>query len=148
VEVLYSLSLYYAFFLTVAVSDLLLVGSLAGLLRIDVPGPYTLVWLLALVAFFFELATALAYENEGKSLTDHLLILAMYFTYCQLWLPVVGWAFYDDFVSRRPVKWAKTQRFQMPSPTSLTREETASEVALRHGQRDRCRDQDAIAGKP
>jgi len=129
-EVLYSLSLYYAFFLTVAVSDLLLVGSLAGLLRIDVPGPYTLVWLLALLAFFFELATALAYEDEGKGLTDHLLILAMYFTYCQLWLPVVAWAFYDDFVSRRPVKWAKTRRFRVPFPTSLAREETPCEVVL------------------
>ena len=41
-----------------------------------------------------------AYENEGKSLLDQLLIFLMYFTYCRLWIPVVAWAFYDDFVSR------------------------------------------------
>ena len=99
-ELLYSLALYYAFFLTIVVSDLLLVSSVSGLLRIDVPGPYTLVWLFAFLAFFLQLAIALAYENEGKSLLDQLLIFLMYFTYCQLWIPVVAWAFYDDFVSR------------------------------------------------
>jgi hypothetical protein len=39
----------------------------------------------------------------------------MYFTYCQLWIPVVVWAFYDDFIMRRPVKWAKTVRFEVPA---------------------------------
>lgn len=114
-ELLYSLALYYVFFLTIVVSDLLLVSSLSGLLRIDVPGPYTLVWLFAFLAFFLQLAIALVYENEGKSLLDQLLIFLMYFTYCQLWIPVVAWAFYDDFVSRRPMKWAKTRRFQVPA---------------------------------
>jgi hypothetical protein len=129
-ELLYSISLYYVFFLTVLVSDVLLGCSLSGLLRVDVPGPYTLVWLLALPAFFLQLAIALAYENEGKSLTDHLLILVMYFTYCQLWLPVVAWAFCDDFVSRRPVKWAKTRRFHIPGPEFPAGDEAASETAL------------------
>jgi hypothetical protein len=37
----------------------------------------------------------------------------MYFTYCQLWIPVVAAAFYDDFIARREVKWAKTERIHM-----------------------------------
>jgi hypothetical protein len=33
----------------------------------------------------------------------------MYFTYCQTWIPLVARAFYDDFVTHRPMKWAKTE---------------------------------------
>jgi cellulose synthase/poly-beta-1,6-N-acetylglucosamine synthase-like glycosyltransferase len=115
---LYSLSLYYAFFVAIVISDLLFLFSTTGLLRIEVAGPYTLVWLLAFLSFFLQLVIVLAYENEGKSVANHLLVLAMYFTYCQLWIPVVAWAFYDDFISRRPAKWDKTRRFQaMKSPS-------------------------------
>lgn len=112
-ELLYSLSLYYAFFVAIVISDLFFLFSTTGLLRIEVAGPYTLVWLFAFLGFFLQLATALAYENEDKSVANHLLVLAMYFTYCQLWIPVVAWAFFDDFISRRPAKWAKTRRFQV-----------------------------------
>ena len=37
----------------------------------------------------------------------------MYFTYCQLWIPVVAAAFYDDFIIHRAIKWAKTERYQV-----------------------------------
>jgi hypothetical protein len=37
----------------------------------------------------------------------------MYFTYCQLWIPVVAAAFYDDFIVHRAIKWAKTERYQV-----------------------------------
>jgi hypothetical protein len=39
--------------------------------------------------------------------------LTMYFTYCQLWIPLVVRAFSDDFIARRPMKWAKTERFEV-----------------------------------
>ena len=35
----------------------------------------------------------------------------MYFTYSQLWLPVVVKAFYDDFIRHREAHWVKTERF-------------------------------------
>jgi hypothetical protein len=37
----------------------------------------------------------------------------MYFTYCQLWIPLVARAFYDDFIVHRPIRWAKTERFDV-----------------------------------
>jgi hypothetical protein len=67
--------------------------------------------LFAFLFFFLQLAIVLAYENQKTPLRDIVLIFSMYFTYCQLWIPVAVWAFYDDFVTRRPVKWAKTRRF-------------------------------------
>jgi hypothetical protein len=90
--------------------------SATGLLSIGVAGPYALVWLLAFLGFSLQLIVALACENEDKSVMNLLLVFAMYFTYCQFWIPVVAWAFCDDFVFHRPVKWAKTRRFQGPVP--------------------------------
>ena len=46
-EMLYSLSLYYLFFLALVVSDILFLLSITGLITINVPGPYRLVWILA-----------------------------------------------------------------------------------------------------
>jgi len=42
-----------------------------------------------------------------------LLTALSYFTYCQLWIPVVCKGFYDDFVRRTERVWAKTERFEV-----------------------------------
>jgi cellulose synthase/poly-beta-1,6-N-acetylglucosamine synthase-like glycosyltransferase len=112
-ELLYSLSLYYIFFVAIIISDLLFLLSVMGVIRITVPGPYSLVWLFAFVTFVLQLVITLAAEGGEDSPLNILLTMAMYFTYCQLWIPVVARAFYDDFVIRRPVKWAKTERFEV-----------------------------------
>jgi len=44
----------------------------------------------------------------------------MYFTYCQLWIPVVAVAFWDDFIARREIKWAKTERYEVTGSGSRT----------------------------
>jgi hypothetical protein len=88
--------------------------SLAGLVRIHVPGPYTLVWLFAFLTFVLQLVIALSHEPGEDSALNILLAAAMYFTYCQLWLPLVARAFWDDFIVHRPAVWAKTQRFDAP----------------------------------
>jgi cellulose synthase/poly-beta-1,6-N-acetylglucosamine synthase-like glycosyltransferase len=112
-ELLYSLSLFYGFFLAIVASDAFFLLGAAGLVRIDVAGPYALAWLFTFLAFCLQLWIALAYEHEEKSLVDNLLVPVMYFTYCQLWIPVVAWAFCDDFIRERPAKWAKTRRFEV-----------------------------------
>ncbi len=111
-ELVYSLCLYYAFFMAIVVSDLFFLFGMLGLLRITVTGPYAAVWLFAGLLFFLEILVVLAYEQEAGPF-NALLVLAMYFTYCQLWIPVAGWALWDDVVLRRPIKWAKTRRFQV-----------------------------------
>ncbi len=112
-ELLYSLSLYYIFFLAIVTSDLLFVLSVSGLVRISVPGPYSVVWLFAYATFVLQLIIALAYEEGEETAANILLTMVMYFSYCQLWIPVVARAFFDDFVVRREVKWAKTERFEV-----------------------------------
>jgi cellulose synthase/poly-beta-1,6-N-acetylglucosamine synthase-like glycosyltransferase len=112
-ELLYSLFLYYIFFFAIIVSDILFLFSLAGWIRINVPGPYTLLWLLAFCMFLLQLVIALSHEPGEDSPLNILLAAAMYFTYCQLWIPLVAGALWDDFVVHRPVHWAKTERFDV-----------------------------------
>ena len=111
-ELLYSLSLYYIFFVATVISDLLFLLSLAGLIRITVPGPYSLVWMFAFLTFVLQILVALSCEREEDTLLNLLLIMVMYVTYCQLWIPVVARALWDDFIVHRPLKWAKTERFE------------------------------------
>ena len=115
-ELLYSLWLYYVFFAAIIVSDVLFLLSASGAVRISVPGPYSVVWLLAYVTFVLQLVIALASERGEDSLPNILLTMLMYFTYCQLWIPVVARAFYDDFLLRKPARWAKTERFEASAP--------------------------------
>jgi hypothetical protein len=112
-EILSSHLLYYFFFLAVVISDALLVLCLAGLVNIRVPGPYSLVWILAYATFVLQLVIALSCERGEDTWGNILLTIVMYFTYCQLWIPVVAAAFYDDFIIHRAIKWAKTERYQV-----------------------------------
>jgi cellulose synthase/poly-beta-1,6-N-acetylglucosamine synthase-like glycosyltransferase len=113
VELLYSMALYYIFFAAIVLSDILFLIGLVGLVRIDLPGPYNEVWLLAFALFVAEVTLALSREEGEDSLVNILLTALSYFTYCQLWIPVVCKGFYDDFVRRKARVWAKTERFEV-----------------------------------
>jgi hypothetical protein len=93
------------------ISDLLFLASAAGLIAIPLPGPYAIVWVMAVVLFFAEIMLALSYDRED-SFSAFLLIGLMYLTYCQLWLVVVARAFYLDVIKKEGMTWAKTVRFQ------------------------------------
>ncbi|MGA2435022.1 MAG: glycosyltransferase [Bryobacteraceae bacterium] len=112
-ELLYSLALYYLFFLAVLISDVLFVLGAMGVVRIPVPGPYGTVWIFAYATFVLQLVIALSCEEGEDSWLNILLTFVMYFTYCQLWIPVVAVAFYDDFIAKRAIKWAKTERYEV-----------------------------------
>ncbi len=111
-ELLYSIALYYIFFVAILISDVLFLLSVTGVLAIPLPGPYTLVWVMAVVLFFAEIMLALSYDREDTPLA-FVLIGVMYLTYCQLWLLVVGMAFYKDVIRKEQMSWAKTTRFAL-----------------------------------
>jgi cellulose synthase/poly-beta-1,6-N-acetylglucosamine synthase-like glycosyltransferase len=113
IEVLYLASLYYVFFVAIVVSDLLFLLSVAGLVAIPLPGPYTAVWVLAFLLFIMEILLALSYDREDSLGKIGLIVLA-YFTYCQLWIVVVARALWLDFVRRTERTWVKTIRFETP----------------------------------
>jgi hypothetical protein len=99
------------FFFAIVLSDILLLLCATNVIFIPVPGPYQQVWLLAVILFVMEILLALSREKDEDTSVNFLLTLLMYFTYCQLWIFVVLKGFYEDFVLRREMKWAKTERF-------------------------------------
>jgi cellulose synthase/poly-beta-1,6-N-acetylglucosamine synthase-like glycosyltransferase len=117
-ELLYALAIYYVVFAAIAVSDVMFVLAGFGLISIHALGPYAEIWLLAFALFVLEVTIALSRERGEDSLVNLCLIVVTYFTYCQLWIPVVLLAFVDDVVLKRKRVWAKTERFHegLPRP--------------------------------
>jgi len=110
-DVLYTLSLYYVFFVAIIISDLLFIVCALNLVSIALPGPYTIVWIMAFILFIVEITLAISYDSE-ESFGNIFLIILMYFTYCQLWIYIVLKAAYADFIKREKHTWDKTVRFK------------------------------------
>lgn len=113
-ELLYFFMLYYLFVFAIVFSDLLFLLSLAGLVRIQLYGPYLQLWALAFLLYVLEVMIALAYEREDTPL-NFLVTLLAYFTYTKLWAFIVLRGLWHDLVLRRERTWAKTERFSGPS---------------------------------
>jgi len=111
-DLLYTLALYYIFFAAIIISDLLFVLSGLSLVSISLPGPYTIVWIMAFFLFLFEIMLAISYDGEDSPGKIGLLIL-MYFTYCQLWIYIVLKAAYFEYVKKDERIWDKTVRFDV-----------------------------------
>ena len=111
-DILYTLALYYVFFAAIIISDLLFIIGLLNLVSISLPGPYTFVWIMAMILFIFEIMLAISYDNED-SFGKVGLILLMYFSYCQLWIYIVLKAAYSEYVKKEKNTWAKTIRFNV-----------------------------------
>jgi cellulose synthase/poly-beta-1,6-N-acetylglucosamine synthase-like glycosyltransferase len=111
-DILYTLLLYYVFFAAILISDALFIVSGLSLVSIALPGPYTLVWVFAFFLFILEILLAISYDSED-SLKSVVLILIMYFTYCQFWIFVVLKAVYAERFQKQKRFWDKTVRFDV-----------------------------------
>lgn len=111
-DLLYTLSLYYVFFVAILISDVLFIVSALNLVSISLPGPYNVVWAMAFVLFIFEILLAISFDAEDRAKNIGLIIL-MYFTYCQFWIYLVVKAFYLDYIKKERRTWDKTVRFDV-----------------------------------
>lgn len=111
-DLLYTLSLYYIFFIAILISDVLFVVSALNLVSISLPGPYDIVWAMAFVLFIAEIFLAVSFDREDRTRNVFLIIL-MYFSYCQLWIYLVVKAFYLDYIKKEKRTWDKTVRFDV-----------------------------------
>lgn len=109
-DLLYTLSLYYFFFAAILISDLFFLLGLTGVIKLPLPGPFSAVWLIAIILFVFEILLAISFDKED-SWKNFGLILIMYFTYCQFWILVMFKAFYLDRIRKESHTWDKTVRF-------------------------------------
>lgn len=115
-DLLYTLALYYIFFFAIIISDILFILSLLSIISIPLPGPYSIIWIMAIVLFLFEITLAISFDKEDSP-QNIALILFMYFTYCQLWIFIMFKAFYIDNIKKEGHVWDKTVRFDVhPKP--------------------------------
>ena len=114
-DLLYTLALYYVFFIALLISDALFIASILSLVNIFLPGPYTTVWIMAIILFFLEITLAISYDEED-SLKNFWLLGLMYLTYCQLWIYIVIKALYLEYIKKEKRTWAKTVRFDSTVP--------------------------------
>jgi cellulose synthase/poly-beta-1,6-N-acetylglucosamine synthase-like glycosyltransferase len=124
-QVIYFSVLYYLFLLAVLVSHAVFLACVTGWLRVDIPGPYTLVWVGAFLLFVAELLLVTAYEGEHRLRKIGLAAL-MYLTYCQAWLLVVFRALWNEFFGKKGSQWDKTIRFPTAAPIQRRRAATRS----------------------
>jgi cellulose synthase/poly-beta-1,6-N-acetylglucosamine synthase-like glycosyltransferase len=117
-DVLYTLSLYYVFFVAIVISDLLFIVSAANLVAISLPGPYTFVWIMAFFLFLGETMLAISYDGEDRIKHIPVLVL-MYFTYCQVWIYIVIKALWIEYVKKEKRTWDKTVRFDVDATTAM-----------------------------
>ncbi len=117
-DVLYTLALYYVFFVAIVISDVLFVVGALNLVSIALPGPYTFVWVMAFFLFLAEILLAISYDREDSA-GNLGLILVMYFSYCQFWVYVVLKAWYLEYVKKEKKIWVKTRRFGVPKGGSV-----------------------------
>ncbi len=119
-EMLYTLALYYLFLLAIIASDVIFILGLCGIKLVSIFGPFTEVWIAALVLYILEIFLALSYNREDTP-GNILLSIVMYFTYSQAWLVVVFRAFWSDYIKRDKRVWDKTVRFDtVMEPTEPT----------------------------
>ncbi len=111
-DLLYTLSLYYVFFVAMIISDILFIVSAIGLVSMSLPGPYTIVWMMAFVLFIFEIILTISYDEED-TFNNIFVILLMYFSYCQLWIYLVLKASHIEFIKKEKHTWDKTIRFDV-----------------------------------
>jgi cellulose synthase/poly-beta-1,6-N-acetylglucosamine synthase-like glycosyltransferase len=117
-DVLYTLSLYYVFFVAIVISDLLFIVSAANLVAISLPGPYTFVWIMAFFLFLGETMLAISYDGEDRMKHIPVLVL-MYFTYCQVWIYIVIKALWIEYIKKEKRTWDKTVRFDVDATTAV-----------------------------
>jgi len=123
-DLLYTLSLYYVFFVAVLLSDIIFIFSVTGLISIPLPGPYMYVWIMAFILFIFEIMLAVSFDGED-TLSNLGFILLMYFTYCQFWIYVILKAVYVEYIKKEKVHWDKTVRFDLhPGKTAAKKART------------------------
>ncbi|MFC4098736.1 glycosyltransferase family 2 protein [Paenibacillus xanthanilyticus] len=114
-DLVYFFATYFLFLAGVATSHFLFVAGLLGWMKVTLPGPFLLVWMLAYVLFIVELMITLGIEKTELTFRNVLITMLMYLSYSQLWLILVVRAFIlhiKSVIKRQEVVWDKTQRFQ------------------------------------
>jgi len=113
-DLCYFFSVYFLFLSSVIISDIIFILGIFTPIKVSLSGNFVIIWLLAYILFVLEISIALTMEKGESNSKNLLLVLIMYFTYCQLWLVVAIRGFVSYIrggILKEKIKWYKTERF-------------------------------------
>lgn len=113
-DLLYYLCIYFLFLASSVVSDVIFILGFGGFIQTTILGYSLLLWFMAYVLFILSVWIAASTERGELNISNTIIVLIMYFTYCKLWsiIAVIGFvSFIKDFVLKRKITWYKTERF-------------------------------------
>lgn len=113
-DLYYFFSVYFLFLSSIVISDIIFLLGLFTDYRVQIGGNFIIIWILTYMVFVLQISIALSIEKGEGNNENYILVVLMYFTYCQLWLMVSIYGFYlnvKDRLMKRQTKWYKTERF-------------------------------------
>lgn len=99
---------------SLAISDMIFLGGVLGMIHVKLAGFSPLLWFMAIVVFVANVMLTLSLEKNEFTLESLILVIVMLFTYAKMWVIVVLKAAWDtilDYVLHRKVTWDKTVRY-------------------------------------
>ncbi|MBF4500567.1 glycosyltransferase family 2 protein [Savagea sp. SN6] len=113
-DLFYFFFTYFLFFFGVILSNSLFIINLFYDLNLSIGNVALVLWGLAFLLFIAEVMIALSIETTEMNTSNFFHVIAMYFTYSQMWIILVIYSLYLEMkrvLFKQEVTWYKTERF-------------------------------------
>lgn len=113
-DLLYFTAIYFLLLAALTISDVLFLLSITGIAASSLGGFSLLLWLMAFLLFTLGIYATLTTERGELTFGNVLYTMAMYFSYCKMWMAValIGlWKAIFDKIRGTKMQWYKTERF-------------------------------------
>ncbi|MGN7478397.1 glycosyltransferase family 2 protein [Solibacillus silvestris] len=115
-DIFYFFFTYFLFFFGVIMSNLIFVVNMFIDLNLSVGNIAIVLWIIAFLLFLTEVMITLSIERNQLTWRNILYVLAMYFTYSQMWIVLVVHSLFLEIkrvIKKEDHKWYKTERFSV-----------------------------------
>lgn len=113
-DIFYFFFTYFLFFFGVIVSNAIFVVNLFVDLQLSVGNIAIVLWIIAFLLFLTEVMITLSIERNQLTIKNIGYVLAMYFTYSQMWIVLVVVSLFLEMkriIKKEEHTWYKTERF-------------------------------------
>lgn len=113
IDLVYFFAMYFILLSSVLISDIIFFILMFSDLTLTVSGNFLLLWFLAFILFFVEIAIALTMEKGESNYHNYILIILSYISYSQLWIIVVVYGIFRYLyfkITGSNLMWYKTER--------------------------------------
>ncbi|MEG0472685.1 MAG: glycosyltransferase family 2 protein [Solibacillus sp.] len=113
-DIFYFFFTYFLFFFGVIISNGIFIVNFFVDLNLSIGNVAVVLWALAFLLFLTEVMITLSIEKDQLTFKNILYVVAMYFTYSQMWILLVIYSLFLEIkrvIFKEEHKWYKTERF-------------------------------------